>query len=195
MHVIWWRVVPRLRYGVDGCRSVTIVQQRPCFSQRQDDYEIWMLAEPVVTLVQIIKCESSHYFAFDACMPILTRLKQKMRDSPYAIEMPLSFVPMSCDTCETPAGCHQPGAAGVALFALNQCPPRPGAWKSAPSNSVDFVGKLVRYVHCMRGALSFPDWCGNLADLNVGTIESPIGASKWPNGQLLRALGSGSSIA
>ena len=51
-------------------------------------------------------------------MPILTRLKQKMRDSPYAIGMPLSFVPMSCDTCETPAGSRQPGAAWVALFAL-----------------------------------------------------------------------------
>ena len=64
-----------------------------------------------------------------------------------------------------------------------------------PAISLDFVGKLLRYVHCTRRALSFLDWCGSLAVLNVGTTDSPIGGSRWPNGQLLRAVGSGSSIA
>ena len=154
-----------------------------------------MVAEPVVTLVQIIKCESSHYFAFDACMPILTRLKQKMRDSPYAIEMPLSFVPMSCDTCETPAGCRQPGAAGVALFVLVRARLAPPRGSRPPEISMDFVGWLAGNVHCTRHPLSFPDWCGSHAVLNVGTTDSPIGGSRWPNSQLLRAVESGSSIA
>ena len=130
------------------------------------------VAEPVVTLVQIIKCESSHYFAFDACMPILTRLNQKMQDSPYAVGMRLAFVPMSCDIFETPAGSRQPGAAWVALFAVVSAHRAVPRGSRPPAISLDFVGKLLRYVHCTWRALSFLDWCGSLAVLNVGTNGS-----------------------
>ena len=57
--------------------------------------------------------------------------------------------------------------------------------------SVDFVGKLVGYVHCTRTALSYPDWCGSPVVLNAAPNGSAIGGLRWPNGQLLGAGWSG----
>ena len=127
-------------------------------------------------------------------MPILTRLKQKMRDSPYAVGMRLAFGATSCDTFETPAGSRQPGAVGFALFLLviaHLAPPR----GSRPLEmTVDFVGWLAGYVHCTRTALSYPDWCGSPAVLNVAPNGNTIGRLRWPNGRLLGAGWSGWSM-
>jgi hypothetical protein len=105
--------------------------------------------------------------------------------------VPLSFVPMSCDTCETPADSRQPGAAWVALFLLVRARLAPARRSRPLEISVDFVGKLVRYVHCTRTALSFPDWCGSSVVLNAAPKGSTIGGLRWPNGQLLGAGWSG----
>ena len=121
---------------------------------------------------QILKVWIESYFTFDACMPILTRLKQKMRDSPYAVGMPLAFAAWSSDTCETPDGSRQPGAAWVALFPLVRARLAAARGSRPTEITIDFAGKLVGYVHCTRTALSYPDWCGSCAVDNLGTNGS-----------------------
>ena len=120
------------------------------------------------TRVRYLRSESSHAsHSMHAC-----RLNQKMQDSPYAVGMRLAFVPMSCDIFETPAGSRQPGAAWVALFAVVSAHRAVPRGSRPPAITVHFVGKLVRYVHCTRRALSFLDWCGSCAVDNLGTNGS-----------------------
>ena len=114
-----------------------------------------------------------------------------MQDSPYAVGMRLAFGARSCDTFETPDGSRQPGAAWVALFPLVGARLAAARGSRPTEITIDFAGKLVGYVHCTRTALSYPDWCGSPAVLNVAPNGSTIGGLRWPNGQLLGAGWSG----
>ena len=89
--------------------------------------------------------------------------------------VPLSFVPMSCDTCETPAHSRQPGAAWVALFPLVGARLAAARGIRPTEITIDFACKLVGYVHCTRTALSYPDWCGSPVVLNAAPNGSAIG--------------------